>query len=121
MKNTVFDKLRSLRRAELFAALAILAVLALLLLSRGTESAEEGKGKTALETRLEELLEGIDGAGRLDVMVSESEDGQVVGAVIVSNRPIPVSVRLDIQAAVTTLLGIDLEHVEIIGGHELTG
>ena len=42
----------------------------------------------------------------------------VVGAVIVTNRPISVSVRLDMEAAVTTLLGIDLEHLEIIGGRE---
>ena len=119
MINALLEKLRGMRRVGLFAALAILAVLALLLLNRGVETGGgDGGTRTALELRLERLLAGIDGVGKPDVMVSKNEAGEVVGAVIVTNRPISVSVRLDMEAAVTTLLGIDLEHLEIIGGRE---
>lgn len=118
MINALLEKLRGMRRVGLFAALAILAVLALLLLNRGVDMGGDGGTRTALELRLEHLLAGIDGVGKPDVMVSENEAGEVVGAVIVTNRPISVSARLDMEAAVTTLLGIDLEHLEIIGGRE---
>lgn len=113
MINGLWDKIRGARRVELFAALALAALLLLLLLGqRGPRS--EGE-RTALEARLERVLSGVDGAGTVRAMVSEDGDGRATGAVIVAPAAEDVRTYLSLQAAVTKLLALEADSVEIIG------
>ena len=107
------DKLRGARRAELFAALALLALFALLLM--GKDGAGGGPGKTELEARMERILSGIDGAGRVSVMVTEDADGRVAGALVVAEGLEDARTYLNLQSAVAKLLELELDRIEIIG------
>ena len=112
MINVLLDRLRGARRIELFAALAIMALLALLLLGR--VSPDSG-GKTELEARMERILSDIDGTGSVSVMITEDSGGQVTGALIVASALEDVQTCLNLQSAVSKLLGIDADRIEIIG------
>ncbi len=113
MINGLRDRIRGARRVELFAALALAALLLLILL--GQKSPQSEDGRTALEARLERVLSGIDGAGTVRAMVSEDEDGRAMGAVIVAPEAEDVRTYLGLQAAVSKLLALEVERIEIIG------
>ena len=113
MINGLWDRLRGARRVELFAALALAALVLLLLLGqRGPRI--EGE-RTALEARLERVLSGIDGAGAVRAMVTEDENGGATGAVIVAPAAEDVRTFLSLQAAVSKLLALEVDRIEIIG------
>lgn len=71
-------------------------------------------GNTDLEERLTEVLRDVDGVGRIRVMVMEDSDGAPSGVLIVADGANNIGVRLRLQAAVQTLLGIELSRVEVI-------
>ena len=112
MPKGLWERLRGARGIEILLALALLALLALALPRTGGNNA----GATALETRLERILSGIEGAGNVRAMVTEDVDGRTSGAVIVADGLKDVSTYLKLQAAATTLLELDASRVEIIGG-----
>ena len=105
----ISDMLRGARKAELFIVLALLAVLALAIVSSGRPK-NEG---TTLEARLERTLEALDGAGDVRVMITEDADGGVTGVLVIAEGAGDISVRLDILQAVRTLMGIDANRIEI--------
>lgn len=115
--NGLTEKLRGARRIEWFAAVVLLALLALLLLN-GAERPSDGR--TALERRVERILSRIDGVGGVSAMINE-EDGAVTGAVIVADGLSDVREYLELQGAVATLLDIDLSKIRIVGNGEAFG
>lgn len=110
MPNGLRERLRGARGVEVLAALALVALLALLLLRGGQPAGQ----RTELEARLERILSGIDGAGRVRAMITEDGEGKVTGAVIVADGLSNISAYLDIQRAVMTLLELEASQVEII-------
>lgn len=113
MANGFLSKLRGMRRVELFAALTVAAVLALMALnSTGNSSVE---GKTALERRLESVLRRIDGVGKVTVMVSEDGEGNPEGVLVVAEGLEDVGPYLCLQRAVVALLDVEPARVEIVG------
>lgn len=113
MANGLWDRLRGMRRVEFFAALAIAAALALVLLSAG-----RGNGvaqKTELEARLERILAQIDGAGKVSAMITQNADGKAAGALIVADGLEDVKTYLCIQRAVATVLELEPAGIEIVG------
>lgn len=111
MARALWERLRAAKGAEVLALLALAALLALLLLGNGPKRATE---HTELETRLARILSRVDGAGEVEVMVNEDGEGSVTGAVIVAAGEENVMTYLSLQSAVTTLLKIDADRVEIL-------
>lgn len=112
MPNGMWERLRGARGVEILAALALIALLALLLHSSGGQPTAQ---KTELEARLERTLSGVDGAGEVRAMIAQDANGNVTGALIVSDGLEDVAAYLNLQSAVMTLLELDASRVEIIG------
>ena len=113
MVKRLLERLRGARRIEWFAALALAALLALMLLRLEGGGGEAG---TPLEKRVERILRRVEGAGRVSAMITQGEDGVVTGAVIVAEGLSDMQTYLRIQRAVSALLDVEAENIEIIGG-----
>jgi len=113
MVKRLMERLRGARRIEWFAALALAALVALMLL--GLDRGGGGTG-TPLEARVERILRRVEGAGRVSVMITQGEDGTATGAVIVAEGLSDVQTYLRLQRAVSALLDIEPVKIEIIGG-----
>ena len=84
MANRLWERLRGARWIELFAALALAALIALLLLKGGSSGGEVEK--TELESRVERILSRMEGVGEVSAMITEDEAGGVRGALIVAGE-----------------------------------
>ena len=125
----LLERLRGARGIEWFAALALAALLALMLLRPGggdgarreasllgrREASSLGPG-TPLEARVERILQRIEGAGQVSAMITQGENGAVTGAVIVAEGLSDVQTYLRLQRAVSALLDVEADRIEIIGG-----
>ena len=117
------DWLRGMRRGEWLLVLAVLA-LCILVLSQG-EGQEDTGGGTELEARLERVLSAIEGAGEVRVMIAQREtqevsafavsqpQQEVTGVLVVCEGARDVRVRLAIEQAAQTLLGIERSRIEV--------
>ena len=94
MPKALWDRLRGARGIEYLALLALAALL---------------------ESRLERILSGIDGAGSVQVMVTEDGGGNITGALVVAEELEDATAYLNLLNAVTTLLDVESGQVEIIG------
>ena len=113
--KAALDRLRGARGLELFALMAVVAAILAIALGTGTGQKTGASEQTPLELRLEGVLEKIDGAGDVSVMITQREDGEIVGAAVVTSGIGGVSAYLDMQSAVKTLLNIDTSRIQIIG------
>lgn len=116
MANGLLERLRGARRIELFAALVVASLLALMLV-RGSVGSSRPQ-KTELETRLENILCRIEGAGSVSAMVAQDADGTVTGVLVVADGLSDVRTYLRLQSAVRALLRVDLDRIEIVGGDD---
>lgn len=114
MVKRLMDRLRGARRIELFAALALAALLALMLIDLG--GSDGGEPRTELESRVERILGRVEGAGRVSAMVTQDGDGAVTGVLIVAEGLADVQTYLRVQRAVSALLNVEAAKIEIIGG-----
>lgn len=113
MVNRLLDGFRGARRIEWFAALALAALLALMLFNQGRIG--DGEHGTPLELRVERILQRVEGAGKVSAMITQGEDGAVTGAVIVAEGLSDVQTYLRLQRAVSALLDVAPDRIEIIG------
>lgn len=119
MANGLLDRLRGARRIELFAAMALVALLALMLVNHPGDGGEAQK--TELEARMESILSRVEGAGRVSAMITQAEDGRVTGALIVADELKDVATYLRLQRAVAALLEVETSRIEIIGRSDVFG
>lgn len=119
MIKRLLDRLRGARRIELFAALALAALLALMLMDIVRSGG--GEPRTELESRVERILGRVEGAGRVSVMISQEGEGDVTGVVIVAEGLSDVQTYLRLQRAVSALLNVDVGKIEIIGARPFGG
>ena len=100
-------RFRELLRRDgwLYAAIALCVVLALSVSAISGSSPDE-------ETRIARVLSEIAGAGSVSVTIY-TEDSQPCGAVVVASGAEDIAVRLRLQEAVTTLLGLDSSRVAV--------
>ncbi len=70
-------------------------------------------GKDDVEARLEEILSSIEGAGKVKVMIVREDDGAISGAIVTAQGAGSISVKIQLQNAVRTVLGIEINQVEI--------
>ena len=113
MVKRLLEGLRGARRIEWFAALALAALLALMLFNH---SGDGGGSGTELELRVERILGRVEGAGKVSAMIAQDEDGTVTGAVIVAEGLSDIRTYLRLQRAVSALLDVAQDRIEIIGG-----
>ena len=94
-------RFRDLLRRDgwLYAAIALCVVLALSVSAISGSSPDE-------EARIARVLSEIAGAGSVSVTIY-TEDSHPCGAVVVASGAEDIAVRLRLQEAVTTLLGLD--------------
>lgn len=110
--KALLNHLKAARHIEFFAALIVLAIIAMLFLNAQDSPTDDA---SMLERRLERLLSSMDGAGRVRVMVTEGVDGHIAGAVVVAEGLDGIKTALEMQSALKTLLDIDTSRVQIIG------
>ena len=120
MWNGLWIRLRGARGIELFAGLAVAALLALMLIGSSGKNAS-GPPKTELESRLERILERVEGAGRVSAMIVQGDEGEVTGVLIVAEQLGDMQTYLRLQRAVATLMDLQAEQIEIIGGNGAFG
>ena len=117
--------------ARLRAALTpqALMMLALLLLLAGGMMAGGAEPSASLERRIERTLSAMEGAGRVHVVVrtqtievggaaQAKQQSRVLGAVAVASGADDPIVRLELQEALCTLLGLPPSAVNVMAGGE---
>lgn len=117
----LLDALGGARGAGLFALVALAALMGLLMIKPGGTSNRADGEETALERRVEAILECIDGVGEVDVMIAQDDSGAAVGAVVVAEGVGDVRAWLEVQSAVQALLALDAESIRVIGKNGLGG
>lgn len=98
--------------SRIWLLLALLAAAAIALIGIGG-TGSGAQDVSALEARLERVLKRVEGAGDVSVMAIES-NGEVTGVLIVAQGAADMKVRLTLQNAVKTLLGIDNAQIDIV-------
>ncbi len=64
------------------------------------------------ETRLANILSGIEGVGEVRTMITRS-DGQITGILVVADGAEDISVMLKLLSATSTVMGVDKQVVEV--------
>ncbi len=112
----VVKKLGKIKNLQLIVAVFIIAI-ALVIYSNvadknQSETTPVSSVMTAEEERLSAVLESIDGAGRVEVMVSRKGE-DVVGILVIAEGADDISVLLKLQRATVSAMGVDKSVVEI--------
>jgi hypothetical protein len=108
--KTRWKKLR-LKEVVLLSILSILLLIgAWLVFSEKTSTTYTASTDT--EKRLVAILEKIEGVGEVDVMLSDTEDGER-GAVIVCEGANDIRVLISVREAAATALGVQQKNVKI--------
>lgn len=90
----------------------VLCVSIWLVFTDGETLFSSAKPYSETENKLVILLEEMDGVGKAEVMVCETEEG-VLGAVIVCEGANDLYVNMHVREAVATALGTDQSNVKI--------
>ena len=112
----LLDGLSGARGIGVFAALVLAALAGMLLMSGAYRDAPGADGAgDDMEQRLSAVLEHIEGAEGVHVMIARDDGGEAVGAVVVADRLESVRARLEVESAVQAALGIGLDRIRVIG------
>lgn len=112
----IVKKLGKIKNLQLIVAVFIIAV-ALIIYSnvaseKETEPVSVSSVMTEEEKRLSNVLENIEGAGQVEVMITRKDD-EVVGILVIAEGADDISVQLKLQRATVSAMGVDKDVVEI--------
>ena len=118
--SSVLKKIRGIKNIRLIAAIFIIAV-ALIIYSnvaadRAASDRTAGAPETSMdsdESRLAGILEGLEGVGRVEAMITRGEDDEVVGIIVIAEGAEDIATRLRLLSAVTTAMGVDKQIVNV--------
>ena len=118
--SSVLKKIRGIKNIRLIAAIFIIAV-ALIIYSnvaadRAASDHTAGAPETSMdsdESRLAGILEGLEGVGRVETMITRGEDDEVVGIIVIAEGAEDIATRLRLLSAVTTAMGVDKQIVNV--------
>lgn len=118
--SSVLKKIRGIKNIRLIAAIFIIAV-ALIIYSnvaadRAASDRMAGAPETSMdsdESRLAGILEGLEGVGRVETMITRGEDDEVVGIIVIAEGAEDIATRLRLLSAVTTAMGVDKQIVNV--------
>lgn len=115
-----FRRLKSIKNIRVIAVIFIIAV-ALLIYSTvaagvGETAAREDNDVSAMdeeEARLAAVLGRIEGAGKVQTMISRDSDDNIVGVLVIAEGADDITVMLKLLSATTTALGVDRQIVDV--------
>lgn len=105
------DAFRSARKTELVLIAAAVCILLALWIG---DAVPESTTASEPEQRMQHVLSQIEGAGKVDIMISTGDDGIPVGAVVAASGADEVYVLLQLQQAVHALTGLELDRIEVV-------
>lgn len=118
--SSMLKKIRGIKNIRLIAAIFIIAV-ALIIYSnvaadRAAADRTAGAPETSMdsdESRLAGILEGLEGVGRVETLITRGEDDEVVGIIVIAEGAEDIATRLRLLSAVTTAMGVDKQIVNV--------
>lgn len=115
----IVKKIKSIKNIRIIAAIFIIAVALLIYSSVATGNAartassdEQSTEMDEDESRLASILEGLEGVGRVETMITR-EDDTIVGILVIAEGAEDIAVRLRLLSAVTTAMGVDKQIVNV--------
>lgn len=118
--SALLKKIKGIKNIRLIAAIFIIAVALLIYSSVATNNAvrdasgtESAYGMDQEESRLASVLEGLEGVGRVETMITRGGDDEIVGVIVIAEGAEDIGVRLRILSAVTTAMGVDKQIVNV--------
>ena len=106
--KAIFAKIR---RSGMLLGVAAMAVLLMIYAENRTVS---DISNTSTENRLRSVLSSVKGAGDVELMVNEAENGEIIGVCVLTPNANDVATVFRIQRAVRTALGVENERIEVI-------
>lgn len=118
--SSVLKKIRGIKNIRLIAAIFIIAVALIIYSNVAADHAAADRTAGAPETsmdsdesRLAGILEGLEGVGRVETMITRGEDDEVVGIIVIAEGAEDIATRLRLLSAVTTAMGVDKQIVNV--------
>lgn len=118
--SALLKKIKGIKNIRLIAAIFIIAVALLIYSSvamnnavRDTSGTESGSSMDSEESRLASVLEGLEGVGRVETMITRGENDEIVGVIVIAEGAEDIGVRLRLLSAVTTAMGVDKQIVNV--------
>ncbi len=118
--SSVVKKLKGIKNIRLIAAIFIIAIALIIYSTVATGNAARGSAdgsQTAMmdsdETRLAAVLQGLEGVGRVETMITRGEHDEIVGILVIAEGAEDIAVRLRLISAVTTAMGVDKQIVNV--------
>ena len=118
--SALLKKIKGIKNIRLIAAIFIIAVALLIYSSVATNNAvrdasgtESAYGMDQEESRLASVLEGLEGVGRVQTMITRGENDEIVGVIVIAEGAEDIGVRLRLLSAVTTAMGVDKQIVNV--------
>lgn len=114
----IFKKLKGVKNLQIIAVIFIIAVALIIystvMTSKANESSQSVAGTvmTSDEQRLSAILSSIDGAGKVETMITVQDD-TVVGVLIIADGADNVLVRIRLVDAAATALGVSKSVVNV--------
>lgn len=115
----IIKKIKGIKNIRIIAAIFIIAVALLIYSSVATGNAartassdEQSAEMDEDESRLASILEGLEGVGRVETMITR-EDDTIVGILVIAEGAEDIAVRLRLLSAVTTAMGVDKQIVNV--------
>lgn len=117
---TWFRRLKSIKNIRVIAVIFIIAV-ALLIYSTVATGALETASRDEMdvssmddeEARLAAVLGGIEGAGKVQTMISRDGEDNIVGVLVIAEGADDITVLLKLISATSTALGVDRQIVDV--------
>lgn len=115
-KSPAIKKLRGIKNIQIIALVFIIAVGLIIYSSVMTSrtGAQDGSASvmSAEEQRLSAALSSIEGAGKVEAMITEHKD-VVVGVIVIAEGADNITVRLKLLDAAATALGVSKQIVNV--------
>lgn len=118
--SALLKKIKGIKNIRLIAAIFIIAVALLIYSSvatnnavRDTSGTESAYGMDQEESRPASVLEGLEGVGRVQTMITRGGDDEIVGVIVIAEGAEDIGVRLRLLSAVTTAMGVDKQIVNV--------
>lgn len=115
----IVKKIKGIKNIRIIATIFIIAVALLIYSSvatgnaaRSASSDEQSTEMDEDENRLASILEGLEGVGRVETMITR-EDDTIVGILVIAEGAEDIAVRLRLLSAVTTAMGVDKQIVNV--------